>query len=182
MKNLLRSIVPSLLCVLATAAYAGVPAMNVTVSDAGGKAAFKGVTDAKGSFATSKLQPGHYVVQVSSRGAVKGTMYTIVIGAGTKKVSASSIAAEKLSGGVALKLEVASAGQNITGQVAEQPSGAVNKNGKEMVWIPKQIGSNRPGHWAEKGSAEAMDAKTQSSMSTQDVQNRQNQGVGLIGQ
>jgi hypothetical protein len=177
MKNMIRSTVVSFLFIAACFVQGAVPAMNVTVSDAGGKAAFKGTTDTKGAFATAKLKPGNYVVQFNSTsGAVKGNRYAIVVSAGTKKVAANAVPGEKLAGGgVAMKVDVG-AGVNISGQVAAEANGAV-KNGKKMVWIPKQIGSNMPGHWVEEGSAEAMAAKTAGSMNTQDIQNRQNQGI-----
>jgi hypothetical protein len=181
MKNMIRSAVVSFLFIAACMAYGAVPAVNVTVSDAGGKAAFKGSTNAKGAFETAKLNPGNYVVQFNStNGALKGNNYAIVVSAGTKKVSAAGVAGEKFAkGGVALKVEVG-AGLNIAGQVAAEANGA-SKNGKKMVWIPPQAGSHFPGHWVEEGSAEAVAAKTAGSMSTQDVQNRQNHADGVSG-
>jgi hypothetical protein len=181
MKNLIRSTVPSLLLVLASAAFAAVPPMNVTVSDAGGKAAFRGSTDAKGNFTTSTLKAGNYVVQFNATKAdLKGNRYTIVVSAGKKKVSANAVPGEKFTrGGVAMKVEVGT-GLNITGQVAAE-TGPVSKSGKKMVWIPPQLGSNFPGHWVEEGSPEAIAAKTAGSMSSQDLQKRQDQGVTMPG-
>ena len=177
MKNMLRSTVPSLFLVVASMAYGGVPAMNVTVSDAGGKPAFKGMTNAKGLFATANLKPGHYVVQLNSQNpAVKGSHYAIVVSAGAKKVSANSVPGEKLAGGgVALKVDVGS-GVNITGQIAAE-NGPASKDGKKMVWIPKQLGSNMPGHWAEEGSAEAIAAKNAGILGTGDVQKMMDTGA-----
>jgi hypothetical protein len=97
---------------------AGVPRLNVTVSDSTGKEAFKGATKGDGDFATGKLQPGNYVVQFSTKDlSVKGGQYSIVVAAGTKKVVANAVAGEKfLAGGVAMKVEV-KPGLNIAGQV-----------------------------------------------------------------
>src|ERR1700674_3915842 len=169
MKNMIRSTVVSLLFFGACLAYGSVPALNVTVSDASGKAAFKGTTNTKGTFATANLKPGNYVVQFNSNNsAVKGNHYAIVVSAGTKKVSASAVPGEKFAGGgVAMKVDVG-AGLNITGQVATEANGAV-KNGKKMVWIPPQLGSNMPGHWVEEGSAEAMAARSAGTLSTRDI-------------
>jgi hypothetical protein len=169
MKNMIRSALAYLSLVAACMAYGAVPAVNVTVSDASGKAAFKGATDAKGAFATPNLKPGNYVVQFNATsGALKGNRYALVVSAGKKKVSASAVPGEKFTGGgVAMKVEVG-AGLNITGQVATEANGAV-KNGKKMVWIPPQLGSHMPGHWAEEGSAEAIAAKNAGNMSAQDV-------------
>lgn len=152
MKNFFRN--SSLLLLSASLAYGGVPPISVTVSDAAGKAAFKGTTNASGGFTTSKLQPGKYIVQLNSRdGGAKGSQYTIVVSAGAKKVSASAVGGTKLaSSGVALKVDLASA-LNITGQIAVE-TGPTTAGGKKMVWIPPQLGSNMPGHFAEEGSAE----------------------------
>jgi hypothetical protein len=177
MKKMIRSTVASLLCIAAGLAYGGVPPVNVTVSDAGGKAAFKGTTNAKGTFATSNLKPGNYTVQFNSTSAaVKGNHYTIVVSAGAKKVSAGSVPGEKFDrGGVALKVDVG-AGLNITGQVAAEAAAAVSKSGKKMVYIPPQTGSHFPGHWVEEGSAEAVAAKNAGTISTQGVNNIQESG------
>lgn len=176
---MIRNAVLSLLFVAASMVYGAVPALNVTVSDSSGKGAFKGTTNAKGTFATAKLKPGNYVVQFSSpSGAVKGN-YTIVVSAGTKKVSANGIAGEKFAkGGVALKVDVG-AGLNIAGQIAadDKNSAPLGKDGNPMVWIPKQLGSNLQAHWAEADSAEAKQAKTAGSLSIKNIQDKQNQGV-----
>jgi hypothetical protein len=108
------------LCLFLAASFAnaGVPSMNVTVSDSTGKAAFKGATKSNGDFATAKLQPGSYVVQfIAKDSSVKGGQYSVVVAAGTKKVVANAVAGERfLNGGVAMKLEVGT-GLNISGQV-----------------------------------------------------------------
>ena len=177
MKNLSRSLFLVVGLSAATIAFGAVPPINVTVSDAGGKAAFKGSTDKSGAFTTASLKPGNYVVQFrSSDAALKGKRYSLVVAAGVKKVSASAIAGEKFAaGGVAMKVDVTNV-LKITGQVASE-DGPVSKSGKKMVWIPKQLGSNMPGHWVEEGSAEAVAAKTAGSISTQDVQNMQSRGI-----
>jgi hypothetical protein len=124
MKNPIRGTLLSLALLAASIAYGGVPPLNVIVSDAGGKAAFKGVTNAAGTFATANLKPGDYVVQFNSTsGGMKGNGYAIVVSAGTKKVAAAAVAGEKFAGGgVALKV-VVGAGLNITGQVAPETDG-----------------------------------------------------------
>jgi hypothetical protein len=123
MKNLFPKLGLCLFLVAASVANAGVPPINVTVSDSTGKAAFKGATKGEGDFATAKLQPGNYVVQLTTKtSSVKGGQYSIVIAAGKKKVVANAVAGEKLlGGGVAMKVEVG-AGLNITGQVVAGPT------------------------------------------------------------
>jgi hypothetical protein len=180
MKIIVRSsFVGFILAAAASFAFGAMPAINVMVADGSGKTAYKGATDAKGTFATPKLQPGNYVVQLSSKTAPKGGHYAMVISAGSKKVTANAIAAEKLAGGgVAMKIDVG-AGLNITGQVAaeDKNSAKMGKNGKPMVWIPQRTGSNMPAHWAESDSAEAKEAMTQSSYSTKNIQDKQSQGI-----
>jgi hypothetical protein len=119
MKNLFPKFGLCLFLIAAAVANAGVPSMNVTVSDPAGKAAFKGATKGEGDFATAKLQPGNYIVQFTTKNSsVKGGQYSIVVAAGKKKVVANAVAGEKLlGGGVAMKVEVG-AGLNITGQVS----------------------------------------------------------------
>ena len=167
MKNLIRSSALSLF-LAAGVAYGAVPPLNVIVSDSGGKAAFKGATNSKGTFTTAKLSPGNYVVQFNSpSGGIKGN-YAIVVSAGTKKVSAAGVDGMKFAkGGVALKVDVA-AGLNITGQVAEEAAGA-SKNGKKMVWIAPQPGSHMPGKWVEEDSAEAKLARASGNLHNNEV-------------
>jgi len=176
MKNLIRNTALSLF-LSAGLAYGAVPSLNVTVSDAHGKAAFKGATNSKGTFSTSKLTPGNYVVQFQSpSGGVTGN-YAIVVSAGSKKVSAAGVAGEKFAkGGVALKVDVG-AGLNIAGQVAmeDKNSAPMGSNGKPMVWIGKRTGSNMAAHWANSDSAEAKEVQTSGSLSTKNMQDRQNQ-------
>jgi hypothetical protein len=154
------------------------PRFKVTVADPGGRVAFKGMTDPSGAFATGNLAAGNYIVQFnSSGGATKGGQFTVVIAAGKKKVSAESVAGEKFNGGgVAMKIDVGDR-LNIAGQVTSGLQTKVDSNGKKMVWIPKKMGSNLPGHWAAEDSAEAKEAMTSSSMSIKNMQDRQAQGI-----
>lgn len=178
MRTIVRTFI-ALIFAAASFAYAAVPPINVTVDDSSGKTAYKGATDGKGLFATGKLQPGGYVVKFVSNSAPKGSKYALVISAGSKKVSANAIAAEKLAGGgVAMQIAVG-AGLNITGQVAaeDKDSAPMGHNGKPMVWIPKKTGSNISAHWAESDSAEAKEAQTRGSYSTKNIQDKQNQGI-----
>jgi len=122
MKTLISAVGLCLFLIVAAAANAGIPSMNVTVSDASGKLAFKGATKSDGGFATEKLQPGKYVVQLSSKNsALKSGQYSIVVSAGKKKVVANAVPGQKfLAGGVAMNVDVG-AGLNITGQVSAGP-------------------------------------------------------------
>jgi hypothetical protein len=136
MKTVTCGFIAGLLGAAASVASAAVPLINVTVADSSGKAAYKCTTDGNGTFATGKLQPGGYVVYFHSKSAPKGSKYLLVISAGTKKVMANAVEAEKFAaGGVAMKIEVA-AGLNITGQVAaagaQTSSGFKERNIQEL--------------------------------------------------
>jgi hypothetical protein len=170
MTNLVRSAALSLLVIAASMAHGGIPAMKVTVSDATGKAAFTGATNSDGLFATANLKPGNYVVQFNANSAaVKGKQYALVVSAGRKKVVASAVPGEKFTGGgVAMRVEVG-AGLNITGQVAADAD-VIVRNGKTMVWIPPMLGSNMPGHWAERGSAEEISSRTRGIVPLKNIQ------------
>ena len=174
MKALIRSYVVSIVFLAAGIAFSATPQLNVIVSDSSGKAAYKGATDTKGTFGTSKLQKGNYVVQFTSKGGdLKGKTYALFISAGKKKVTADAVAGEKFAaGGVAMKIDVGD-GLNITGQITSGLQTKVDSNGKKMVWIPKQLGSNLPGHWAEADSAEARAASVAGSISNKTIMDQQ---------
>jgi hypothetical protein len=181
MKTIARNIFIGLVFGAAAICSGAIPSVNVTVADSNGKTAYKGATDSRGIFASPKLTSGSYAVQFTSNNASKGSHYTVVVVAGTKKTFASAITAEKLAaGGVAMKIDVGP-GRNIQAQVAEEDkSTRIGKNGKLMVWIPKRIGSNLAPHWAESDSAEAKEVMTSSSYSLKNMQNKQNQGVSPL--
>jgi hypothetical protein len=115
MKNLIRGTVLSLCFAIACMAYGAVPPLSVTVSDPSGKVAFKGKTDAQGTFTTDKIKPGIYDVQFTSPSAITGN-YSIKVSAGVKHVSAAGIAGDKFAKGVALKVNVQNL-LNIVGEV-----------------------------------------------------------------
>ena len=178
MRIIVRALVVPLIAT-ASFAYASLPPMTVVVSDSSGRAAYKGTTDANGTFSTASLKPGHYIVQFNSKRSadVKGRTYALVVSAGRKKVTADSVEGDKFAGGgVAMRIEVGGS-LSIAGQVTDALTVRVDKNGKRMVWIPKKLGSNLPAHWAPADSAEAREAQTQPSYSTKNIQDKQNQGI-----
>ncbi|MEY2500192.1 MAG: hypothetical protein QOI07_526 [Verrucomicrobiota bacterium] len=178
MKNMMRGAVVCLAVSAAAMAFGTVPSVNVNIADSSGKTSYKGTTNAKGSFETTKLRPGEYVVRFNSAAVPKGTRYAVVVSAGKKTQYVNGIAAEKFAGeGVAMKIDVVGP-LNITGFLALQDNNTapIGRNGKLMVWIPKQVGSNIAGHWAESDSAEAKQAQTIKSYSTKNMQDKYNAG------
>jgi hypothetical protein len=168
------------LSVVALAA-AAVPPINVIVRDPSGKTAYKGATDGKGVFASGTLKAGEYVVQFNSKTAPKTSRYALIAAAGKEKVVANGIPGDKLVAGVAVTIKVGP-GLNLTAQVTSEDknSAPIGANGKLMVWIPKQIGSNLAAHWAESDSGEAKQVMTSSGYSLKNMQNKQNQGVSPL--
>jgi len=179
MNNTLRNLILGIAICAASAVYAATPPVNVTVTSAG-KTSFKGQTDAKGTFATSKLAPGNYTVTFNSdNAALKGKQYVLVVAAGKKKVSADCAGEKFAHGGVAMKVDVG-AGLNITGQLAAQ-TGPTSTGGKKMVYITPVLGSNMPGRWVPEDSAEAKEAKVAGRLSNQDITKIQDHGIQPSG-
>jgi hypothetical protein len=176
----------ALLLGLGPSAFGGVPSMNVMVVDGSSKVAFRGVTDARASFATTNLPPGDYVVQFHSNNeALKGGQYLLVIAAGTKKVIADAVPGEKFNGGgVAMRVTVGT-GLNITGQVAPDQvvASAGNRKvklikGQRYVWVKARTGSHVD-HWEEEGLAEARNVATMSIEKLRQIQDRSYEGSML---
>ncbi|HVF70423.1 MAG TPA: carboxypeptidase-like regulatory domain-containing protein [Chthoniobacterales bacterium] len=140
----------------------GVAGVDVVVKQNPSKRA---VTDAGGNFAFDGLAPGAYVVSFrapKSRGDTKSantdkvtvaTSYSIKIDGTKRPITQSGLTSDKLLGGVDVRVELG-AGARIRGQVLAGGS-------KKMVWIPKELGSNIPGHWVEANSLEAKRFSTQ---------------------
>lgn len=171
----------------AIASYGGVAPIQVTVSDASGKVAFKGATHVNAAFVTANLAPGDYVVQFNARnGALNGQRYLLVVAAGTKKVIADDVAAEKFNGGgVAMRITVGS-GLKITGQIAPDNatvSSDIRKirvvNGKRYVWVKARTGSNIGDHWEEEGLAAARNVATMSMDKMRQIQDGSFEGSML---
>lgn len=159
MKTLGRNVLLILIFLGASAAH-GIPLIDVTVSDANSKLAFKGATKANGTFATGDLRPGQYVVQFRSKSAaVRGDQYMLILFAGKKPLMSNAVAGEKFAGGgVAIKMDVKNP-MKITGQVASAQALARDNvkvvNGKRYFFVRGETGSNLGGHWIEEGSAGA---------------------------
>ena len=152
-----------------------IPPMQVTVTNAAGKVAYKGTTSANGTFTTGALEPGNYVVQfVSKAKSPKGIKLALSASAGKNNVGSDSVAGERFADpGMAMRLAVA-ATSRITGQVAlagaegkaTQTSASANSkskvegpvkiiNGKRYIWVVANTGSVAGGHWEEESEAQA---------------------------
>lgn len=187
MTHLTRTALLALLLVVASAAYGGVPSVNVIVSDASGKVAFKGATNADATFATANLAPGNYVVQFQSRSeALKGNQYLLVVSAGRKKVIADAVPGEKFhGGGVAMRVNVET-GLKITGQVATDQVLAFTEmrkvkmiGGKRYVWVKARTGSNLADHWEEESLAAARNVTSLSMEKFRQIQDHSFEGSML---
>lgn len=143
----------------ACAIYGGQPApglagVDVVVKQNPGK---RVVTDAHGNFVLDALPPGSYTLAFRA-GKVKpnpkapadkvtvAESYSIKIEGTKRSVNQNGIPSNKLIAGVEIPVEIGS-GARIRGRVA---AGDL----KKMVWIPKEPGSNIPGHWVAADSPE----------------------------
>ena len=176
MKTPLRFLLFAATFLAAATAYPNASGVEVTVkSKSGGKAVYKGMTDARGSFTTGALQPGTYNVEFRSTkaGDLKAPALSISLSAGKGTQRQASAPAKHLQGGVAVQVEVPSTAA-ITGQVSkgaaaqaqtdtQAPAGMQKVkanvkiiNGKRHVWVPAPLGSNLGGRWVEEGTEGAV--------------------------
>ncbi|HEY2139310.1 MAG TPA: hypothetical protein VGH00_04460 [Chthoniobacterales bacterium] len=149
-----------LLSLLAAASLhaAGVCNVDVTISDAGGRLAYRGKTDINGVFATAQVAAGNYVVQFQAKkAAANRNDYAIFAAAGRQRVVADAVSGAKFSGaGVAMRLKPTSR-TLIIGQVA---AGGVNALGTKIVkgvryvLLPPETGDLAP-RWVEEGTSSA---------------------------
>jgi hypothetical protein len=155
-----RSILLAWAVFAACAIYGGEPARGVAGVDVVVKQrpSDRAVTDARGNFAIEALAAGSYTLTFRARKAedlhhstsekvIVAELYSIKIDGTKRVVNKSGLTTNDLVAGVEVEVDLGS-GARIRGQVA---AGAL----KNMVWIPKEHGSNIPGHWVEEGSAEA---------------------------
>jgi len=165
MKNMTRSILLAwtvfAACVIYGGQSPGVAGVDVVVKQNPSKRA---VTDARGNFAFDALPPGSYTLTFRSRKSndapsvttskvTVASTYSIKVEGTKRAVNQSGLTSDKLTAGVNIAVEVGP-GAKVRGQVLAGET-------KKMVWIPKEPGSNIPGHWAEAGSKEAASHNSQ---------------------
>lgn len=162
MKNMTRGIVLCLVVLATPIIYGGEPARGVAGVDVIVKQrpSDRAVTDARGNFAIEALAAGSYTLRfrarkaedLKSRGSTSNkvmvaTTYSIKIEGAKRAVNKSGLTSDDLLDGYEINVDL-EAGARVRGQVA---SGAL----RNMIWIPREPGSNIPGRWVEEGSAEA---------------------------
>ncbi len=166
MKNMTRSVVAALVIFVASTSNGGQPpgvaGVDVVVKQNASK---RSVTDARGNFALDGLSPGACTLTFRARKAkdtkntptdqaVVASTYSIKIDGGKRSVSKSDLTSDSLLAGVDVPIELGSAA-SVRGQVLASET-------KRMVWIPKEAGSNIPGHWVPEDSPEARTARRSS--------------------
>jgi hypothetical protein len=159
MKTITRSLTFVLLTLAISAIYGdeprGVNGVDVILKQ---DPRTRALTNRLGNFALDALPAGSYTLMFRARKAsgitrstsdkvIVATSYSIKIGGTKHALDKSGLTSDDLLDGVEVDVEV-EAGARIGGQVA---AGGI----KKMVWIPREPGSNLPGHWVEEGSAEA---------------------------
>jgi hypothetical protein len=168
MKNITRSIVFLLFALAMPVIYGGQPAPGAPGSGVAGvdvivkqRPGDRAVTDARGNFTIEALAGGSYTLTFRARKAedlhhhisdrvIIASSYSIKIDGTKRTVSIDGLTSNNLLAGYDINVDLGP-GARIRGQVA---AGTLQK----MVWIPKEVGSNIPGHWAAEDSAEAMAA------------------------
>lgn len=177
MKNMTRGIVV-LLVVLATPGIygeepsRGVAGVDVTVKQRPREIA---VTDRQGNFAIPSLGAGSYTLTFRSSKVEKlhqsthdkvivATTYSIKINGTKRAVNKSDLTSDDLLAGVDVAVDLGP-GVILRGQVA---AGAL----KNMIWVPREPGSNIPGRWVAEDSPEAKVARHHNAhaLSTEGVQ------------
>lgn len=168
-------------------AFAATPTVDVMVANAAGKVVYRGKTSSDGTFQTSVLGAGQYVVQFNSKDGLKGGPFAIVVDAGKKKVVANSVSGGQFAkGGVAMRFE-AGTKASLTGQLSSGASAAATMpdgervehgirvkyvKGVKYVWVQNQLGTAISGRWVEAGSAAAQNVVGVSRKDIDDLQNR----------
>jgi hypothetical protein len=160
MKHMTSGVVFLLVALVAPVIDGGEPARGVAGVDVVVKQrpSDHAVTDARGNFAIEALAAGSYTLTFRARKAedlhhstsdkvIVATLYSIKIDGAKHAVNKSGLTSNHLAAGVEVDVDLGP-GARIRGQVA---AGAL----KNMIWIPKEPGTNIPGHWVEEGSAEA---------------------------
>jgi Carboxypeptidase regulatory-like domain len=160
MKQMTRGVVLLLVALATPVIYGGEPPRGVAGVDVVVKQrpSDSAVTDARGNFAIEALAAGSYTLTFRARKAenlhhstsdkvIVAMAYSIKIDGTKHAVNKSRLTSDDLMAGVDVDVDLGP-GARIRGQVA---SGAL----KNMIWIPREPGSNLPGHWVEEGSAEA---------------------------
>jgi Carboxypeptidase regulatory-like domain len=162
MKHMMRSIVFLLVALAMPVIYGGQPAPGAGVAGVDvivkQRPSDRAVTDARGNFAIEALAAGSYTLTFRARKAedlhhhisdkvIIATSYSIKIDGTKRAVNINGLVSDDLLAGYDIDVALGP-GARIRGQVA---AGAL----KNMVWIPKEPGSNIPGHWAAEDSAEA---------------------------
>ena len=163
MKHRTRGIVFLLVALATPVIYGGEPDRGVGGVDVIVKQrpSDHAVTDARGNFAIEALAAGSYTLTFRARKAgdlhhstsnkvIVAEFYSIKIEGTKRAVNKSGLTSDDLVAGVEVDVDLGP-GARIRGLVV---SGAL----KNMVWIPKETGSNIPGRWVEAGSVEAMAA------------------------
>ena len=169
---------------LAPSLHAEVPRIEVTVVDATGRVAFEGATNVDGTFATTGLHSGHYLVRFRAKGAaIRGDDYVLILFAGKKPFLSNPMPGENFAAsGVAIKMDSDKA-MKITGQVESASAMARDRvkvvNGRRYFYIPDELGTHLGGHWIEESTV-AMHRVTMDPNEIRKMQDRAGEG-SLIG-
>jgi hypothetical protein len=178
MKNAIRCFLVLLVVLVASTrgGAASAPAINITVKEKPrGRIVKQVTTDANGNFVIGTLPEGAYLLEFRAKAASgwKRQQFSIAVDGIRQPGKQGGISGNSLVGGIVLNVEVAR-NSKVSGQIAV---GADAQPKAQMVWIPPMLGSNRPGHWVEKGSAEEILSRTRGAVRTDQVRQMQDNAL-----
>jgi hypothetical protein len=162
-KTLLRILIVAVSISAAAAGWAApqLGGTDVTVRKQNGPVVYRGSTDARGMFATNRLAPGSYTLEVRSQNAssFRGSEVMIFVSGGRgSALTQSSVPGNKFGAGVAMNFVVTQSspleGQVYAGAMLPPRPGAVRLfHGKRYVWAPPQVGTQSGGRWIPEGAS-----------------------------
>jgi len=176
MKNAFRKILFLSALFAASVLYAAsAPTVDIAVRQKAGRKIVKRVTtDSNGYFTLGTLPAGDYTLEFRAPKStdLKNQQFSIAIDGTKTSGTQGGVSGKYLTGGVALDVEMV-AGKKVSGQVTTGPMAAVTNTKKKMVWVPQEIGSNLPGHWAEEGSAQTVTSRNWGHIKIDDMRKMQ---------
>jgi hypothetical protein len=152
------------------------PTVDVTLRGRDGGVLKRVKTDSAGNFVLGTFPGNLYLIEfrASKAAGLRDQRFAIRIDGIKAKGRQTGILAKYLVQGLGVDVETAP-GMPLKGQVT---TGSLSPT-KRMVWLPKEIGSNIPGHWVEEGSGRTVARVNAGTMRTEQIRRMQETGRGF---
>jgi hypothetical protein len=152
------------------------PTVDVTLRARGGAVLKRVKTDSGGNFMLGTFPGSLYLIEfrASKVARLQDKQFAIRIDGIKAKGRQTGILAKYLVQGLGVDVETAP-GMPLKGQVT---TGSLSPT-KRMVWLPKEVGSNIPGHWVEEGSGRTVARGNAGTMRIEQIQRMQETGRGF---